>query len=69
MCRSAQKDVYLKELIAEVRAARAKRNVGRTPAPAKPAAIENWALAIFRMAWRFRRRVLVPGAARRYITS
>ncbi len=50
MCRSAQKGVYLKELIAEVRAARAKRKVGRTPAPAKPAALANWAFAIFRKA-------------------
>ena len=50
MCRSAQKGVYLKELIAEVRAARAKRNVGRTPAPTLPVDLANWAFAIFRKA-------------------
>ena len=37
MCISAQKGIYLKELIAEVRAGWAKRKVRRTPAPAKPA--------------------------------
>ena len=50
MCRSAQKGVYLKELIAEVRAARAKRKDGRTPAPAKPTALASRAFAIFRKA-------------------
>jgi len=42
MCRSAQKGIYLKELIAEVRAAKAKRKVGRTPAPAP-----GWAFTLF----------------------
>ncbi len=50
MCRSAQKGVYLKELIAEVRAARAKRKVGRMPVPAFPGALANWVFAIFRKA-------------------
>ena len=50
MCRSAQKGVYLKELIAEIRAAWAKRKVGRTPAPAKPAPSSSWAFTIFRKA-------------------
>ena len=50
MCRSAQKGIYLKELIAEVRAARAKRKVGRMPAPAKPTVLANWAFAFFRKA-------------------
>ncbi len=41
VCRSAPKGVYLKELIADVRAAHAKRNVGRTPALAKPTALHG----------------------------
>ncbi len=50
MCRSAQKGIYLKELIAEIRAGMAKRKVGRTPVAAKPAPSPGWAFAIFRKA-------------------
>ena len=50
MCRSAQKGIYLKELIAEVHAAWAKRKVERTPTPAKPAPSPSWAFSIFRKA-------------------
>ena len=52
MCRSAQKGIYLKELIAEIRAGIAKRKAGRTPAPAKPAPAPSpsWAFTIFRKA-------------------
>ena len=55
MCRSAQKGIYLKELIAEVRAAHARRKVARTPAPALPASLAAWVFSFFRKAWRFRR--------------
>ncbi len=50
MCRSAQKGIYLKELIAEIRAGIAKRKVGRTPVPGKPAPSLSWAFTIFRKA-------------------
>ena len=50
MCRSAQKGAMLKELIAEIRAARAKRKTGRTPVAAKPALSPGWAFSIFRKA-------------------
>ena len=53
MCRSAQKGIYLKELIAEVRAGWAKRKVRRTPAPAKPAPSPSWFFTIFRKAYPF----------------
>jgi hypothetical protein len=53
MCRSAQKGIYLKELIAEVRAGWAKRKVGRTPTPAKPAPSPSWVFTIFRKAYPF----------------
>ncbi len=50
MCRSAQKGIYLKELIDEIRAARAKRKAKRAAAPAGPAPSPGWASAIFRKA-------------------
>ncbi len=50
MCRSAQKGIYLKELIDEIRAAWAKRKVGRTAAPAGPAPSPGWTFTIFRKA-------------------
>ena len=53
MCRSAQKGIYLKELIAEIRAGIAKRKVGRTPVAAKPAPSPSWAFALFRRAYSF----------------
>ena len=53
MCRSAQKGIYLKELLAELRAGWAKRKVGRTPTPAKPAPSPSWVFTIFRKAYPF----------------
>ena len=53
MCRSVQKGIYLKEFIAEVRAGWAKRKVGRTPAPVKPALSPSWVFTIFRKAYPF----------------
>ena len=53
MCRSAPKGIYLKELIAEVRAGWAKRKVVRTLAPAKPAPSPSWVFTIFRKAYPF----------------
>ena len=50
MCRSAQKGIFLKQLIAEIRAAKKKRKARRTPAPAKPLAAPGWALSFFRKA-------------------
>ena len=50
MCRSAQKGIYLKELIAVIRAAWAKRKVKRTPAPAGPAPSPGGASTLFRKA-------------------
>ncbi len=50
MCRSAQKGIYLKELIDEIRAAWAKRKVGRTPVPARPAPSPGRAFTLFRKA-------------------
>ena len=53
MYRSAQKGIYLKELIAELCAGWAKRKVGRTPTPAKPAPSPSWVFTIFRKAYPF----------------
>ena len=53
MCRSVQKGIYLKVFIAEVRAGWAKRKVGRTPTPAKPAPLPSWFFTSFRKAYPF----------------
>lgn len=50
MCRSAQKGIFLKELIAEIRAAKAKRKARRMPVPAKPTPAPGWAFSLFRKA-------------------
>ncbi len=50
MCSGVQNGIYLKQLIAEIRDAWAKRKVGRTPAPAKPAPSPSGAFTFFRKA-------------------